>query len=104
MNFTDSDGGGVAIYRPIRVWNYGKAGFDQTHIFVSNFVWDVPGGSRIAPNVVTRAILDHWQISGIATFASGFPVGVGFSTVDSTDLDFDQTVLAVVNLVRTTAG
>ena len=28
----------------------------------------------------------------------------GVTTVDSTDLDFDQTVLAVVNLVRTTAG
>lgn len=86
MNFTDSDGGGVALYRPIRVWNYGKAGFDQTHIFVSNFVWDIPGGSRIAPNIITRAVLDHWQVSGIATFASGFPVGVGFSTVDAVDL------------------
>ena len=28
----------------------------------------------------------------------------GVTTVDSTDLDFDQTVLAVVNLVRTQAG
>ncbi|MEQ1736446.1 MAG: (d)CMP kinase [Rhodoglobus sp.] len=28
----------------------------------------------------------------------------GVTTVDSTQLDFDQTVLAVVNLVRTTAG
>ena len=87
MDYTDTDGGGVALYRPLRIWNYGKAGFDQTHIFVFNYTWDLPRGSRIAPNRVTRFALDGWQVSGITTFASGTPSGVGFSTVDSVDLN-----------------
>jgi hypothetical protein len=86
MDFTDTDNGGVARYRPIRIWNYGKAGFDQTHIFVLNYTWDLPHGSRLAPHPVTRFVLDHWQVSGITTFASGFPSGVGFSTVDGADI------------------
>ncbi len=86
MGYTDSDGDGVARYRPLRVWNYGRLGFDQTHIFVVNYICDVPSGSRIMPNAAGRLILDRWQISGITTFASGQPSGVGFSTVDTVDL------------------
>ena len=86
MGYTDSDGDGVAAYRPIRIWNYGRLGFDQTHMLVVNYIWDLPSGSRILPNAVGRMILDRWQISGITTFASGQPAGVGFSTVDTVDL------------------
>jgi len=87
MDYTDSDGGGVAVYRPLRVWNYGKAGFDQTHIFVANYIWDLPGASsKIMPNRAGKLIFDGWQISGITTFASGLPAGVGFSTVDAFDI------------------
>lgn len=88
MNYTDSDGDGVALYRPIRVWNYGKAiGYDQTHMYVMNYVWDLPKLSRISPNKIGRAALDGWQLSGITTFASGLPSGIGFSTVDAVDLN-----------------
>ena len=38
------------------------------------------------PNKVGRLVLDRWQVSGITTFASGTPSGVGFSTVDTVDL------------------
>ncbi len=86
MDYTDSDGGGVARYRPIRIWNYGKAGFDQTHVFVLNYTWDVPRGSRLWPSVPGRLLLDGWQLSGITTFASGTPSGVGFGTVDGADI------------------
>lgn len=86
MGYADDDGSGIALYRPLRVWNYGKLGFDQTHMFVTNYIWDLPSGSRILPNKVGRLVLDKWQISGITTFASGQPSGVGFSTVDGADL------------------
>ena len=86
MGFANSDGDGIANYRPVRVWNYGKLGFDQTHMLVVNYIWDLPSGSRIMPNAVGRLVLDRWQISGITTFASGQPSGVGFSTVDTVDL------------------
>ena len=88
MTYADSDGDGVAMYRPIRIWNYGKAiGFDQTHMFILNYTWDLPKAStKVMPNVAGRILLDGWQLSGITTFASGLPSGVGFSTVDAVDL------------------
>ncbi|MCS7023601.1 MAG: TonB-dependent receptor [Bryobacteraceae bacterium] len=87
MTYSDTDGEGVAMYRPIRVWNYGKASFDQTHMFVLNYVWDLPKGSRLLPNTLGRLLFDGWQASGITTFASGQPSGVGFSTVNPIDLN-----------------
>lgn len=86
MGYANSDGDGVAQYRDIRVWNYGKLGFDQTHMFVTNYIWDLPRGSRFVPGKAGRLVFDNWQISGITTFASGTPSGVGFSTIDSVDL------------------
>ncbi len=85
MDFTDSDGGTVATYAPIRVWNYGKAGYDRTHNFVFNWTWDVPKASRFSNTLPVRVAFDNWQVSGIASFISGSPTGVGFSTVDSVD-------------------
>ena len=35
---------------------------------------------------VTRLVLDNWEVSGITTLASGFPRGIGFSTVDGADI------------------
>lgn len=86
MGYANSDGDSVAQYRDLRVWNYGKLGFDQTHIFVTNYIWDLPKGSKFVPNKAGKMVLDNWQVSGITTFASGFPSGVGFSTVDTVDL------------------
>ncbi len=86
MDYADGDRDGVAAYRPLRIWNYGKAGFDQTHVMVLNYTWDLPRASRIWNRAAMRQILDGWQISGITAFASGVPSGIGFSLVDSADL------------------
>jgi hypothetical protein len=86
MDYTDSDGGTVALYVPVRVWNYGKAGYDRTHNLVVNWLWDLPKGSHAWNNVVTRAMLDNWQVSGIASFISGAPSGISFSTVDGAEI------------------
>ncbi|HMV49353.1 MAG TPA: hypothetical protein PKD31_16465, partial [Blastocatellia bacterium] len=37
-------------------------------------------------NPVVRVAFDNWQLSGITAFASGTPAGVGFSTVDGSDI------------------
>jgi hypothetical protein len=68
------------------MWNYGKAGYDRTHNFVFNWVWDVPKASRFSNTKPVKLVFDNWQVSGIASFISGAPTGVGFSTVDGTDL------------------
>ena len=76
----------IPMYRPLRVWSYGKAGSDQTHNLVLNYTWDLPKASRLADNAVVRVAFDNWQISGITAFVSGQPSGVGFSTTDGADL------------------
>ena len=86
MDLADADGDGVAVYRPVRIWNYGKAGFDQTHILVFNYVWDLPRATKLWANPVIGAVFDNWQVSGITTFASGLPSGITLTTSDNADI------------------
>jgi hypothetical protein len=76
----------VATYQDPNVWNYGLSSFDQTHVAVINYTWDLPKASARWNNAFTRALLDNWQISGLSTFASGTPVYVTFTTVDGADI------------------
>lgn len=86
MDFVDSDTSTVATYLSPRVWNYGKAGFDQTHIFIFNYTWDVPKASRLWDHVLVRHAFDNWQVSGITSVVSGMPSGITFTTTDSADI------------------
>jgi hypothetical protein len=86
MDFVDSDGSNVAYYVPIRVWNYGKAGYDRTHNLVINWLWDLPKASKLANHAPVRFVFDNWQISGIVSLLSGAPFGIGYSTVDGADI------------------
>jgi hypothetical protein len=63
--------------------NYGKSDFDQTHVAVINYSYDVPSVSQ---NAVANAILGNWQVSGITTFASGVPRDISFTTTNNVDL------------------
>jgi hypothetical protein len=84
MDFNDTDTESVSPLVPVRVWNYGLASYDRTHVLKINYVWDVP-----APRL-TNALLRHltagWQLSGITSFVSGAPLGVGFSTTTPIDI------------------
>jgi len=86
MSETDDDRGGTPDYRPRRIWNYGKASFDQTHVLVINYTWDLPKASRIWNHYLTRGIFDGWQLSGITAFASGTPRGISFSIPPNIDI------------------
>lgn len=86
MNYADGDRDAIATYRPARIWNYGKAGFDQTHVLVINYTWDLPRASQLWDNIVVKSIFDNWQVSGITAFASGTPSGISFTTVDNADI------------------
>ncbi len=86
MDFTSGDNGGVAMYVPLRVWNYGKSSYDRTHVFVVNWLWDVPKATALWNNRGLGVVLDNWQVSGIASFLSGMPSGIGFSTTDGADI------------------
>jgi hypothetical protein len=55
--------------------------FDLTHQFNANWIWELPFGSgrRLGANAGRGwdALIGGWQLSGLARWTSGFPVGVG---------------------------
>jgi len=77
----------LPTYQNPDTWSYGLSDFDRTHVAVINYTYDVPKASARWNNVLARAVLDNWQISGITTLTSGAPMGVGFTTVDGTDIN-----------------
>jgi len=81
-----SEGGSLPLYLPARVWSYGNTAFDQTHNLVVNYVYDIPKLSKLMPNPVVHQVFDNWTVSGVNTYASGFPKGVGFITTDGADI------------------
>lgn len=56
-----------------------RSGFDQPHRFVMNFVWGAPDvisdGSGFARAVGSR-VFNGWQLSAVATYATGTPFSV----------------------------
>ena len=80
------DYGSNPMYRPARIWNYALADFDQTHMLTFNYTYDLPKLSKVLPNPVVRHAFDNWQVSGITSFSSGTPSGIGLSTTNSADL------------------
>jgi hypothetical protein len=57
----------------------------QLHNLTITYTWDVPQGSRLWDNALTRGALDGWQLSGNTAFVSGDWAGVSFSTTDNFD-------------------
>ena len=84
---TGTNPGRLPTYQDVREWTYGLSSFDQTHVAVFNYTWDLPRASALWNNRLLRAAFDNWQMSGITAFSSGTPSGVTLALVDSgTDL------------------
>lgn len=64
---------------------YGLSPTDQTHVFNFSYVYDLPKASKALPGRFSKWVLDDWRISGITTFASGFPSNIVLTTTDSYD-------------------
>jgi hypothetical protein len=84
MSFNDADDQTVSNLVPVRVWNYGLASYDRTHVLKLNWLYDLPR-SRFA-NPLLKGVFNDWQVSGIASFVSGAPLGVGFTNVTAVDI------------------
>jgi hypothetical protein len=69
-----------------RMRNYGKASFDRTHNLVINYIYSLPQPAKLWSNFVTKHILGNWDVSGITTFTSGQPLGIGYSLVSGADI------------------
>jgi len=50
-----------------------------------SYVLDLPKGSSLIPGRPAKWVLDNWQLSGITTFATGFPQNVVLQTTENFD-------------------
>jgi hypothetical protein len=85
MGLSDEDSSGLPMFINYRAYLYGKLPFDQTHMFVANYSYRLPDPGFARASGVARALLHGWSLSGITTFASGFPSGINFSRTDGVD-------------------
>ena len=60
-----------------RARNYTSSG-RRPHTLSINYAYEVPNLSKKWDNIVTKAIFDNWQISGITTMLSGSIGGFGY--------------------------
>jgi hypothetical protein len=71
---------GVAFQDPRnRKLSKGLFRFDQTHVFVAHYVWELPGAKMRGP---LKYMLGGWQSNGILSLRSGFPFTVSEGTGD----------------------
>ncbi len=82
---TVSDGTTFNPLRPGKAWNESPDGSTQFHNLIMSYTWDLPKGSRLWNNVVTRGLLDGWQLSGDTALVSGDWSGASTSTLDNVD-------------------
>lgn len=65
---------GVSYQDPLnRVGSRGRFRFDQRHVLVANFVWELPGRNLKG---VAGLIVGGWQTNGILSIRTGFPFNV----------------------------
>jgi hypothetical protein len=84
MDYNSGDTEAVSPQVDVRVWNYGMSNYDRTHIVKLNGVWDLPKSGLANP--VLKMIADGWQVSGIVSFISGAPLGIGYGTTVPVDI------------------
>ncbi|MBN8730131.1 MAG: TonB-dependent receptor [Acidobacteria bacterium] len=84
LNYNNFDTNTVSVLLPVRYWNYGLSSSDRTHNVRIDWTWDIPTPS--VKNAVARYAINDWQLSGITSFVSGAPLGVGFTQVTPTDI------------------
>ena len=81
----ETDGSAWADPIDTRGRSWGILPFDRTHVFNASYNYTLPKLARGSfDNVVTRAILNGWQMSGITTFQTGTPIRLRFSGALST--------------------
>jgi hypothetical protein len=98
MDYTDAETDSLSAFVPVRQWNYGLASFDRTHNLKVNWLWDVP--STPWKNPILRQTLNGWQVSGIASFVSGAPLTVGYTTTTAVDITGSPTETARIDVLR----
>ena len=80
---------GATAVNPVlnyRMRSYGLAGFDRRHSLMINYIYSLPDISSRWDNLFSRIALNGWQISGVSSFITGAPSGIGYSLSYAADL------------------
>ena len=61
--------------------DYGRLNFDQTHRFVTNWLWELPfgPGKRYLSDGMLAKLLGDWQFNGIYSSTSGVPITISIA-------------------------
>jgi len=86
MNLVNGNNDAINPFIDRKVRNYGRGNFDRTHNFVVNYVYRIPSLSKYWDNGVSRQIFNGWELSGVTSFVSGAPSGIGYALVAARDL------------------
>ena len=62
-----------------RFANYGPLDFDRRHNLNINFVQDLPNPLKNMKNRAADLVMGGWQLSGIYSYITGAPQGIGFA-------------------------
>jgi hypothetical protein len=74
-----STAGTVYALASNRRLDYSVSDFDQTHHAVISYIWALPfgkGHKMLGHTPVLSPIIGGWKVSGITTFASGYPIPI----------------------------
>ncbi len=86
LGIVGTDYSAISPYFSPRQRNYGPLAWHRPHVFVLNYIWDLPKlGARVGSKPLGW-FLDHWQLSGMTMFMTGAPFTPGFSTTDGQDI------------------
>ena len=68
------------VTNPYVGWRYdiGPSPYDRTHVFFTNFVWQMPF-LKNSPRRLLRTAVGGWQLAGVVTAESGAPLNLGVS-------------------------
>lgn len=86
LGMGNSDYDFLSPYFSPRERNYGPLAYDRTHVFVANYIYELPRLSAYLGYKPLGWITDNWMISGITTFMTGAPFTPTFRTVDAADI------------------
>jgi hypothetical protein len=80
LTTASGDGGFFRIDQFNREANYGLADFHRKQTLILDYVYELPGVAKYLGNKGwVKTAIDGWQVSGINTFQTGQPYGVGMS-------------------------
>jgi len=78
INFSEDIGGVTITFLPL---NRGRAQYDFTHLFNQSYIYELPFGSRgrWLRSGIGRWLLGDWQVNGILSAQTGFPLDLRVS-------------------------